>query len=177
MSDFMTLSKIRQSCRNYQDKPIDHAVLEQIISAAQRTPSACNSQPWQFVVVESPDAVSQVAKAGQQLGINAFLDDAKAFVIILEQHAVLMAKLRTFIDSQYFAKGDIGAAAVTVCYAAADAGVGSCIIGLYDRGAINELLDQPKDTRIGALIALGYPKDDTIRDKVRKDQTEAVRFI
>ena len=177
MSDFLELAKRRQSCRNYSDKPIAHETLEKIIEAARLTPSACNSQPWRFVVAESPDVVAQLAKAGQQLGINGFLAKAQAFVLVVEEYAVLMPRLRAFIDSQYFAKGDLGAAAVSVCYAAADLGLGSCIIGLYDREKIAQALNLPLDKRFGALIALGYPEDDTIRAKVRKDMGDVVRFV
>ena len=177
MSDFMELSKRRQSCRNFSDTPIAHETLEKIIKAVRLTPSACNSQPWRFIVVESPEVVTQIAIAGQQLGINGFLAKAQAFILVLEEYAVLMPRLRTFIDSQYFAKGDIGAAAVSICYAATDLGLGSCIIGLYDREKIAQALNLPLDKRFGALIALGYPEDEAIRAKVRKDVSDIVRFV
>ena len=121
--------------------------------------------------------VARFAKAGQQLGINGFLSNAGAFIVILEAHAVLMPKLRACIDSQYFAKGDIGAAAVSLCYAAADVGLGSCIIGLYDRDAIADALSIPPDTQFGALIAIGHPENDVIRSKTRKSVDETVRFV
>lgn len=177
MSQFMNLCRNRQSCRKFADKPVEHEKLVQIIEAARLAPSACNSQPWRFVVAENPETVAQIAKAGQQLGINDFLTKAKAFIVILENHAVLMPKLRTFIDSQYFARGDIGAAAVTTCYAATDLGLGSCIIGLYDRQMIADALNLPADQRFGALIAIGYPEEANIRQKARKDINDIARFV
>ena len=177
MTDFMELALRRQSCRGFSDRAVEHEKLEQIIEAAHLAPSACNSQPWSFAVAESPEAVAQIAEAGQHMGINGFLATAKAFVVVFEEHAVLMQGLRKMLDSQYFARGDVGAAAVTVCYAAADLGLGSCIIGLYDREKITAALDLPSDKRFGALIAIGYPADETIRKKSRKNTADIVKFV
>ena len=177
MGQFMELCLNRQSCRNFSDKPVEHDKLQQIIEAARLTPSACNSQPWRFVVACTPEAVAQIAEAGQQLGINAFLVKAKAFIVVLESHAVLMARLRSFIDSQYFAKGDIGAATVSICYAAQDLGLGSCIIGLFDREKIAKAIGIDANQRIAALVAIGYPDEDQIRTKSRKDTDDIARFV
>ena len=176
MNTFMDLALRRQSCRSFTGEPVSHALLEKIIEAARQTPSACNSQPWRFAVAESPEAVAQVAQAGQQLGINGFLAKASAFIVILEAHAVLMQRLRVCIDSQYFARADIGAAMVSVCYAATDLGLGSCIIGLYDREKIANALDIPIEQPISALIAIGVPETDTVRAKSRKPLEEIVRY-
>ena len=177
MSDFMKLSLTRQSCRNYSTQPVEHEKLVQIIEAAHQSPSACNSQPWSFVVAETPDVVSKIAVAAQQLGINAFLSNAQAFVIILETHALLAPGIRKLIDSQYFAKADCGGATMSVCLAAADLGLGSCIIGMFDREAITNAAGLPADTRFASLIAIGYPADETIREKKRKDLSTIVKYV
>ncbi|MDR0629429.1 MAG: nitroreductase family protein [Treponema sp.] len=64
MNDFMDLCKRRQSCRDFSEKPVEHDKLLQCVEAGRLTHSACNAQPWSFVVVESPDMVSQVAACG-----------------------------------------------------------------------------------------------------------------
>jgi nitroreductase len=55
--------------------------------------------------------------------------------------------------------------------------VGSNIIGLYDRKKIGELLHIPEEKQFGAVIALGYPFNDTIRTKKRKAFEEITRFV
>lgn len=177
MSDFMELCKRRQSCRDFADKAVEHEKLVQCIEAARLAPSGCNSQPWSFVVVENPEVVKEVAKCTQQLGINDYMSKAKAFIVVLEEHAVLMPKLRSIFDSQYFAKGDLGAAAVTICYQAESLGLGSCILGLYDREKLCQLLDLPADKRFAGVIALGYPANDNIRTKQRKKMEDIARFV
>jgi nitroreductase len=60
---------------------------------------------------------------------------------------------------------------------AADLGLGTCIIGLYSREKLAKLLALPHEQRFGALIAVGYPSDNTIRPKVRKPLEEIVRYV
>ncbi|GHU44578.1 hypothetical protein FACS1894190_16070 [Spirochaetia bacterium] len=127
--------------------------------------------------MENPDMVSQVAQCGQQLKQNVWLGTTKAFIIILEEHAVLSPIISCFLDSQYYAKGDLGAATAYVCLEATAQGLGSNIIGLYDRKKICELLQIPMEKQFGAVIALGYPSNDTIRTKTRKTFEDIVRFV
>jgi nitroreductase len=105
------------------------------------------------------------------------LGTAKAFIIVLEEHAILSPVISCFLDSQYYAKGDLGAATAYICLEATAQGLGSCIIGLYDRKKICELLNIPLEKQFGAVIAFGYPSNDIIRSKKRKAFEDIVRFI
>ena len=177
MNDFLELCERRQSCRNFADKPIEHEKLVKCLEAGRLAPSACNAQPWSFVVAETPEVVSEVAKCGQQMNMNPFLSKAKAFIVVLEEHAVLNPRIRGILDSQYFAKGDLGAATVQICLEAQSQGLGTCIIGIYDRVRLCELLDIPVEKQFGALIAVGYPEKDEVRRKDRKPLEEIARFV
>jgi len=41
----------RHSCRSYTKQEVDSELLQQVFSAAQQSPSNCNVQPWQVLVV------------------------------------------------------------------------------------------------------------------------------
>jgi nitroreductase len=41
----------RYSCRSYRAEAVPRHVIERILASAQRTPSWCNTQPWQIVVL------------------------------------------------------------------------------------------------------------------------------
>lgn len=56
------LLKQRQSCRGYRADAVPRATIEQLLALAQRTPSWCNSQPWQVAVV-SGDATQRLRGA------------------------------------------------------------------------------------------------------------------
>jgi nitroreductase len=177
MNDFLELCLRRQSCRNFADRPVEHEKLLKCVEAGHLAPSGCNAQPWSFVVAETPDVVAEVAKCGQQMNMNPFLSGAKAFIVVLEEHAVLMPAVRRLIDSQYFAKGDLGAAAVQICLEAETQGLGTCIIGMYDREGLCKILNIPIEKQFGILIAVGYPADGTVRPKSRKPLEEIARFV
>ncbi len=177
MSDFMDLCLRRQSCRNFKDQPVEHDKLVKCVEAAHLAPSGCNGQPWSFVVVEDPELIGPVAECAQHQGSNGFTAKARAFFVVVEEYANLMPHVRCLVDSQYFAPGDIGAAIAYLCLEAESQGIGTCMLGMYDRGKIASLLNIPKEKHICGLIAAGYPADQTVRNKTRKPLEEIVRFI
>ena len=178
MKDFLELCKTRQSCRNFNGKPVEREKLTKCVEAARLAPSGCNAQPWSFVVVDDPAVVPKVAACAQPVeGWNTFTSKAGAFIVVLEEHAVLLPKIRCLLDSQYFAKGDLGAAALSICLEATDQGLGVCILGIYDREKLCQTLGIPIEKQFGVLIALGYPTDETVRPKTRKPLDEIVRYV
>lgn len=42
----------RRSCRAFQDRPVDRSTIERIVEMSQRSPSWCNTQPWQLHITE-----------------------------------------------------------------------------------------------------------------------------
>ena len=56
----------RQSDRKYSDKPVEKEKLERIIEAGRMAPSACNAQPWKFIVVTDNELVVKIAEAPRQ---------------------------------------------------------------------------------------------------------------
>ncbi|MDR1286077.1 MAG: nitroreductase family protein [Treponema sp.] len=175
--DFLELCLRRQSCRNFSDKPVEHEKLVKCVDAGRCAPSACNSQPWSFVVVETPGVVAEAAKCGQQMNMNPFLSKARAFIVVLEKHAVLMPSIRCMLDSQYFARTDLGGAVLQICLEAETQGLGTCIIGIYDREGLCRLLDIPVEKQFAAFIAAGYPADPAVRPKSRRPLEEITRFV
>ncbi|GHV27860.1 NAD(P)H nitroreductase [Clostridia bacterium] len=174
---FLDLCAKRQSCRSYTGQRIDHDTLLQVVEAARLAPSACNSQPWKFILVESPEQIKKTAKLGQPEGMNGFLTDCGAILLIVETKAHLMPGLEGRIDEQKFAFGDVGCAAMSATLAAAEAGLGSCIIGMYDNSEVVNALNLPPDTKITYYIALGYPKSDLIRKKQRHELDDILTVI
>ena len=60
----------RWSCRGYLPEPLPRSVIEQILEAAQRTPSWCNTQPWQVAIFSGESIASLRADfaSDQRLG-------------------------------------------------------------------------------------------------------------
>ena len=45
----------RYSCRAYRPDPVPRAVIERLLTVAQRTASWCNSQPWQVIITSGAE--------------------------------------------------------------------------------------------------------------------------
>lgn len=48
----------RYSCRSFLDEPVDRTVFERMLAMAQRSPSWCNTQPWQLAITEGEATVA-----------------------------------------------------------------------------------------------------------------------
>ena len=57
----MELSEKRFSARKFTDQAVSEDDLEYILNSTRLAPSACNRQPWKFIVVASEEKQDQVA--------------------------------------------------------------------------------------------------------------------
>ncbi len=60
---FIELAGKRRSIRKYSGAPVEREKIELCLEAARLAPSACNSQPWKFVVVDEPGLKERLAHA------------------------------------------------------------------------------------------------------------------
>ncbi|MFI3206273.1 MAG: nitroreductase family protein [Clostridia bacterium] len=173
--NFTELNLKRESCRAYIEKEVDREISTQIIKEALNAPSACNSQPWKFVLCDGEkanDFTKFIKREGSK--INQWTDQVPCFIVLCETKAQLMASLNC--NSQKYAQYDAGLAAATICYSARDKGLGTCIIGVFDEAGIKEYLSIPEDVKISLIITLGYPKHEEPRAKMRKDLDDVLSY-
>ena len=176
---FLSLVHKRQSVRKYTDKPIEADKLQRCLEAARLAPSASNSQPWKFVVVNDPELVQQVARAtiGPLSSFNNFVPEAPVIVAIVIEKMKLFTKVGAYVKDREYPLIDIGISAGHFCLQAAEEGLGTCMLGWFDEDAVKKLLKIPKDRRIGVLITVGYaPENYRLREKIRKDRNETISF-
>ena len=60
MSDEKVLERLltdRWSCRGFTDESVPRDVIERLLTIAQRTPSWCNTQPWQLVITSGEETI------------------------------------------------------------------------------------------------------------------------
>lgn len=167
--DFLTLTQNRQSDRSYLDKPVENEKLEKILECARMAPSACNAQPWKIIIVDDPELRNKIADATSEkaIGMNHFTKQAPLHLVIIEESANFTSTLGGWVKRKHFPLIDIGILAEHICLAAADEGLGSCMIGWFDETKIRKLLAVPSSKRILLVITIGYPAKET-RKKIRK---------
>ncbi len=168
--DFSELVRRRESCRSYTDRPVPREKLVACVEAARMAPSACNSQPWHFVIVDEPEQQKALAEATDNFipGMNAFAAQAPASIIVLEGKATLMARLGGSINHQYYAHMDVGNALAYLTLAAADQGLATCILGVFNEKQLKAAFAIPESFRIRAVVLCGYTKREEPRAKRRK---------
>lgn len=178
MNDFLSLARQRQSDRAFDpDRPVEKDKLQRILQAACIAPSACNSQPWHFVVVDDSDLKSKVADAtsNRVLGINHFTKQAPVHIIVVEEKPNLSAGFGSWVKDKNFAHLDVGIAAAHIVLAAEDEGLGSCILGWFDEAKMRELLSIPKGKRVLLDVVIGY-STQADRPKKRKESETVISF-
>jgi len=70
---------------------------------------------------------------------------------------------------------DLGIAAAHITLAAAEQGLGSCIVGWFNEKKMRSVLDIPSSKRPVLVITLGY-STQTLRDKKRKKSEDVVSY-
>ncbi len=172
--DFMELVKCRQSCRQYLPDSVEREKIEQCLEAARLAPSACNSQPWKFVVVDDLQLKNLVAQKtfGRIVSFNNFTMQAPVLVLIVSERQNLTAKFGNIVRKKAFNQMDVAIAAEHFCLAATEQGLGTCMLGWFDEIAVKKILHVPKRKRIELIITVGYPVSNKIRPKIRKSFDE-----
>lgn len=175
---FQTLVSNRQSDRGYTNQPIEKDKLERILEAARLSPSACNAQPWKFIVVDDPELKNKLADttSSKVLGLNHFTKQAPIHIVIVMEGANFTSNFGSMVKRKHFPLIDIGIGAEHICLAATAEGLGSCMIGWFDEPAVKKLLNIPKSKRPILIITLGYPEKPETRQKKRKGIDEVVSY-
>ena len=176
---FNELILSRQSVRRYSEIRVEPEKLSQCLEAARLAPSASNSQPWKFIVVDQEPLRTEVAKAtfSDIKLINKYTLQAPVIVVIVMEKAKLITRLAMMVKKKEWPLIDIGITAEHFCLQAAELGLGSCMIGWFEEDKIKKLLQIPSDKSIGLLITVGYAVDGyPQRTKIRKSMEEIVGY-
>lgn len=169
----------RRSVRKFTQEPVDHALLEQVVSLAAYAPSWKNTQISRYIAIEDPTV--------QQDIINRFCLPGSNNPNIIASAPLLVAQVfecnqsgcgteGTFMTDrgegwQYY---DCGIAAQTFCLAAHDLGLGTVIMGVFDRKGLEAYLQLPNGQELMALIAVGYPDPSVALTAPKRKETDVL---
>ena len=148
--DFTAVIKTRRSVRAYSDRPIPHEVLGRVLEAARLAPSACNFQPWRYILVQDAAARSQLAKLAHN---QHFVAQAPVVIVCCGKR---YPNSNSWIGESLYLI-DLGIAIEHLALAARNEGLGTCWIGAFQDQPIKKLLRVPADYDIIMLLPMGYP--------------------
>jgi nitroreductase len=173
--DFMELVNKRHSVRDYDARPVPREDINACLEAARLAPSACNSQPWQFIVVEDPGLKASLCRAMLSgiYSMNSFIDKAPCLVVVMTDSAKWFTKVCNVLRDTKMYLVDIGIACEHFALAAAERGIGTCLLGWFNERAVKKALDIPLTKRVHIIISMGYPAPGSaVREKNRKTLSE-----
>ena len=98
--DFQELVLKRQSTRKYLPDNVDKKLIDKCIEAARLAPSACNSQPWHFVVVDDREKIRIMGEAAAGLGMNGFAAGVPVIVAVVLEKMNFTAKVGSMLKNK-----------------------------------------------------------------------------
>ena len=168
MTSFLTLAKKRASIRAFKDQPVPEELLLSVLEAGRIAPSACNYQPWHFIVIRDPDQMERLADCYKP---DWFRTAPLVIAICAERDKAWVR----WIDNRNYAEVDASIAADHMTLCAADLGLGTCWIGAFNPQGVCEVLELPPEIEPIALLPLGWP-DEVATDTPRKSLEEIVHY-
>ncbi len=170
----------RRTVRDYSDRPVDRAIVEQAILAAGSAPSGANHQPWHFVVLtdaERRKALREAAEAEERafyagkaseewlealapLGTDAdkpFLETAPVLIAVFAQKR---GGERAGQDKKnYYINESVGIACGFLLAALHEAGLVTLTHTPNPMRFLNEVCERPVSEKPYMLIVGGYPAE------------------
>jgi len=198
-ADFYDESRRRRTVRDFADRPIPRAVIEDALRAAGTAPNGANMQPWHFVVVTDASIKRQIRAAAEEeerafyngrasqewlnalapLGTDAqkpFLEIAPCLIAVFAQSHGVDADGRPV--KHYYVQEAVGIATGFLIAAPHHAGLATLTHTPSPMAFLSKILGRPENERPFLLLVVGYPADDAQVPAIRKKELrEIATFI
>jgi len=181
---FGELVKLRYSCRKYKEKPVEREKIAKCIEAARRAPSACNAQPWKFIVLDEESTRCRAASAASsgKYRFSRFIKGAPVLILVLARKSTFLAAAGSFVRNTEFYLIDIGIACEHVVLQASELNLGSCYVGWFNEKKLKKMFGIPSKISIPLLLTIGYPDEkfrekDVVRKRASSDRRNPVDEI
>ena len=150
----LDLIHARYSCRSFTDEPVTDAELSQLLEAVRFAPTAKNTQPVHVWVMRSEEALEKI-RACTRCHFNAPL------LVLFGGNPNEEGVFVRASDGQNAAIGDATIAATHYMLEAADLGLDTCWVGLFDTKLINEAFPETVGYDLVGLFPTGHANPET----------------
>lgn len=170
--DLLELAERRRSVRWFLPKPVPRALVDQALTVAALSPSACNRQPFHFRIFDDPELVEKVAAL--PLGTAGFNHNFPVVVVVV-------GNLRAYFHEKdrHVIYIDGSLASMSFVLALETLGLSSCCINWPDiepqETKMANLLGLEPDQRVVMLIAVGYPDPEAMVPASGKKTLDTLR--
>jgi nitroreductase len=168
MKSFIELARKRASIRAFRDQPVPEELLQRVLEAGRIAPSACNFQPWHFIVVRAP---GQLDKLSESYKRDWFRSAPVVIAICVDKDKAWSRRS----DHKSYAEVDAAIAIDHMTLCAADNDLGTCWIAAFKPEVVRDTLGLPESIEPIALLPLGWP-DEIPTNTPRKEMNEVIRY-
>ncbi len=188
----------RRSVREFSDKPVPMAVIENIIKTASSAPSGAHKQPWIFCVVSSRKIKQQIREAAEKEEFTNYngrmseewLEDLKVFGTdwhkpFLETAPYLSIVFKKAYDfdengeksKNYYVNESVGIACGFLISAIHHAGLITLTHTPSPMNFLEKILERPKNERAFLLLPVGYPVENAEVPNLKRKGLEEVMTV
>jgi len=165
--NFQDIVNSRRSVRSFKSDKIEDEKLQYVLSCAIMAPSACNRQPWKFIVTK--DALKEKICLTHKF---SWALDAPVVIAVCVNHT---ESWHRGYDNKDHSDIDAAIATEHLVLAAAEQGLGTCWLCSFNAVECGKILNINPDEEIVALIPIGYEKDKGVtRVITKKDRAEVI---
>lgn len=157
--------KSRHSVRKYIKKEVPEEILKELVDCARLAPTGYNKQAWVFGVITDQKLKEQIA---YHASYGKFIKDAGACIAVFCDE-----------NSGGTPLEDACAATENIIIAAQSYGLGTCWVNSYKKEhstKIMELLKSPDNMELMTLLAVGYYKEDVVKNKEKKSLKDVLKW-
>lgn len=169
--DLHSLFRRRRSVRWYLPRPVPVELIYKAIDAAAQAPSACNRQPFRFIVATKPDLVSKIADCPG--GAAGFSQQLPAIIVVVGNLSAY-----PYERDRHLIYIDASLANMQLMLAAETLGLATCPINWPDikiaEKRIGKLIKLPAHERVVMLMAIGYADPDGGVPYSQKKQSDSL---
>jgi nitroreductase len=141
--------RARRMVRAMTDRPVERALLEEVLRAARWAPNAGNRRLHRFVAVEDRATLAVL----RMVSPGMFQHPAAVVLICVDRDRAAAFGMRPTARGLYI---DVGTAAQTMLLAAHALGLGAGIVTSFSQAAVREVLNLPSGLSPEMFICLGY---------------------
>lgn len=176
----LRVASSRRSVRRFLPDSVPWELIEAVIEVARHSPSAANSQPWEFVVVEYENMRIRIARSAASLfsearkrdpsfewsiSVQPFLAQAPVLIVVLGDKRMIPA-YPTVLRGNVLLRQSLSNCVYGLQLAAASLGLSTAwgtLQGGNPEREIRELLGIPEYFTIDHIVPLGYADEDAGR--------------
>lgn len=155
MKSFQYCAQSRRSVRKFEDRPLDRAVIRNLVRYGCMAPSGSNIQPWQFVVVDDPELVQELVRFAPGIG------HCPPCILVLCVDRQRALEKGGVMGRDQLSLFDIAMAAENIMLSAVDQELGACAVRSFSSTIMQKLLKLPEYIRPELMITLGYPAGES----------------